>query len=368
VSGDTLVSGVPRAPHSGTPRFPPAHGGPGRDHGPRGAVASGPSVPEDAGRGGRKGRSGLVLAGGGLVALLAVAYGAGLLLDHADVPKGTTVLGVDIGGTSKETAVQKLDTALSDRNEEDLSVTVDGTQHAIRPDAAGLAIDTRTTVGNAAGRDYNPVSVIGSLFGGTRETKPVIVVDEEKLRAALRTLDGEATGDLDGTILFQSGKAVAAPGRTHKALDVDKAATAVGTAYRQRALTGRAASVALPVGMQEPAIDTGEIDRAMKEFARPAMSGLVTVRTDAAHTISFSPQNSLPKFLAMKAVNGKLVDTYDLKVLQSLYGGTFDGVLIQRGNGQKTPVTPQDVAGALHQALRGNTPAERIGTIETDPQ
>ncbi len=38
-----------------------------------------------------KARSKLVLLGGGVIALLGVAYGAGLLLNHSDVPKGTTV-------------------------------------------------------------------------------------------------------------------------------------------------------------------------------------------------------------------------------------------------------------------------------------
>lgn len=49
----------------------------------------------------------------------------------------------------------------------------------------------------------------------------------------------------------------------------------------------------------------------MQQFARPAMSGLVTVRTDAAHTVSFSPQKSIPKFLSFKIVSGSLVPYYD---------------------------------------------------------
>ena len=49
-----------------------------------------------------------------------------------------------------------------------------------------------------------------------------------------------------------------------------------------------------------------EVDRMMKEFAEPAMSANVIVQTDAAHTIEFSPENSLWKFLGVQAVDGKL--------------------------------------------------------------
>lgn len=79
----------------------------------------------------------------------------------------------------------------------------------------------------------------------------------------------------------------------------------------------------------------------MKEFAEPAMSANVTVQTDAEHSVPMSPQNSLWKFLRVEAVNGKLVDKPDLKALEELYGQAFDGVLITRGNGEKTPVTPR---------------------------
>jgi hypothetical protein len=360
VSGDTLVSGIPRIPAFDD--VSPAASG---DADSRSAAVPGTSGPAPARK---KGRSKAVLAGVGLVGLAAVAYGAGLLLDHAEVPNGTTVLGVDIGGTSKEVALRKLDAVLAPRSHGPLTVMVDGKQEQLKPSVAGLNIDIKASVRDAAGRDYNPVSVIGSLFGGSREVDPHIEVDEEKLTAALRTIDEDTGGREDGMIVFKAGKAVAVPGRTHQALDVHQSVAAVGKAYRERAETGRGRPVDLPVGMRKPAIDKAELDRAMKDFAEPAMSGLVTVQTDAAHRISFSPQNSLPKFLSMKAINGRLVDTYDLKTLKKLYGGTFDGVLIQRATGQKTEVTPQDVVVALRQALRGKTPTERVATIETNPQ
>jgi hypothetical protein len=95
------------------------------------------------------------------------------------------------------------------------------------------------------------------------------------------------------------------------------------------------------------------------------MSGRVTVQTDAAHSIPFSPQNSLWKFLRVKAVDGKLTDAPDTAALKELYGSTFDGVLITRANGQKTPVTVEDVYGALRLALKSKT--DRVAVIDTNP-
>ncbi|NJQ00997.1 hypothetical protein [Streptomyces zingiberis] len=374
ISSDTLVSGGHPAPAAAGPAFPAfptdpdghaaADGGSGTDA-PRPPE---PPAAEPAPPARKKGRSKLVLTAVALVVATGTAYAAGLLLDHAEVPKGTTILGVDVGGTSREEAVSRLDQALGNRVDQPLTVAVAGEKQQLKPSVLGLDVDTEASVRQAAGRDYNPVTVIGSLVGGTRAAEAEITADQEKLRAALESLAGEEGAAQDGTIRFENGKAVPVPGKPHRALDVDKSVTALSGAYRTRAETGADTEVKLPSSVRQPAVSEAEIDKAMKEFARPAMSGLVTVRTDAEHTIAFSPENSLPKFLSMKPVGGKLVDTYDLKVLKSLYGGVFDGVLVERGNGSKTPVSPEDVAGALREALRSTDPAGRVVTIETAPE
>ncbi len=130
--------------------------------------------------------------------------------------------------------------------------------------------------------------------------------------------------------------------------------------------TGTATPVTVPTTTKQPTVSNAEVDREMKAFAEPAMSANVTIRTDATHSVSFSPQNSIYKFLSVRAVNGKLVEHYDLDVLKKLYGNTFDGVLFERGNGSKTPVASSDIAVGLREALRGKTPAARIVTIPLD--
>ncbi|MFC3575805.1 hypothetical protein ACFOZ0_21490 [Streptomyces yaanensis] len=368
VSGHTVTSGIPVVP-------PGAQIGSFSDSPSDGAVAhTAPKLPDPpktqsapSGKPAKKkGRSKLVLLVGGVVFLGGVAYGAGLLMNHSDVPKGTTVFGVDIGGGTRDEAIQKLDAALGSRTDKPIQLSVDGKTVSLKPDQAGLQFDSKATVAAAAKSDYNPVSVVGSLFGQQRAVEPVMPVDVEKLQAALERAGGGSGSMTDGTIKFESGKAVAVYGKAGKGIDAAGATAAVEQAYRTQVETNASTSVKVPTTIKQPTISNAEVDRMMKEFAEPAMSERVTIQTDATHRIQFGSV-SLPKILGVKAVGGKLQETYDLNALKEAYGSTFDGVLITRGSGQKTAVTPQDVASVLSKALRGKTAAERIGVIATKP-
>ncbi|MFF3531163.1 hypothetical protein ACFYX5_31250 [Streptomyces rubiginosohelvolus] len=378
VSGDTLTSGIPVVPSEpratfpggpGTPGGPvPGHGGPGGPGGP-GVPTPGPAAPRPAPQAAtpasapaKKGRSKLVLLGVAAVVLLGIAYGAGLLLNHAEVPKGTTVLGVDIGGGSKEEAVTKLEAALGERAKAPMTLSVDGKEEKLDPEKAGLTLDSQETVRGAAGSDYNPVSVIGSLFGGERPADPVIPVDEEKLGVALTDLAGASGSANDGTIRFEPNKAVAVPGKPGKTLDAGQSLISVRDAYRAQVQTGKANLVELPVTTSEPTITQAELNRAMKEFAEPAMSGLITIKAGPKQ-IQFGPARSLPQILSMKPVDGRLVDVYDKKAIDTLLDGVFDGIMAVKADGKKHQVGPDDVAQAMKTALAGKTPAERTVTI-----
>ncbi|NUV55826.1 hypothetical protein G6W51_23525 [Streptomyces coelicolor] len=365
VSGHTVTSGIPVIPPSASfdapgtgPNAPGPHTPPKLPE----PVSPPPSGSAKAPK--KKGHSKLVLLATGVVLVAGVAYGAGLLMNRSDVPKGTTVLGIEIGGGTRDEAVKKLDGALDGRLDKPLKLSVDGKTFALQPDNAGLQVDIDATVGKAATSDYNPVNVIGSLFGQSRVVEPEIPVDHEKLQAALESAAGGAGTVKEGSITFESGKAVPVYPQAGKGVDVAKAADVVAAAYRTQVETGAAAAVNVPTTTQQPKVTKAEVDRMMKEFAEPAMSDRVTVQTDPAHSVPMSPEKSLWKFLRVEAVNGKLVEKPDLKALENLYGQAFDGVLITRGNGEKTPVTPQDVYGALRQALVSE--GDRTAVIETN--
>ncbi|MGR8008469.1 hypothetical protein [Streptomyces hypolithicus] len=366
VSGDTLTSGVPVVPSAGRPS--PFATTPIPHPDDRTAAPATPTTPPatTSRPSAKQGRSKLVLASVGVVGLVGVAYGAGLLMNHSDVPKGTTVLGVDIGGGTREEAAGKLDAAFGKRAAAPLVLTVDGKQTELPPSNAGLTLDSQETVRGAAGSDYNPVSVIGSLFGRERVAEPVIPVDEEKLSVALADLAGNSGTAGEGTIKFVPGKAVAVPGKAGKQLDVARSMISVKDAYRAQVETGRPNTVELPVVVKEPSIGQVELDRAMAEFATPAMSGLITIKAGGKQ-IQFGPERSLPKILSMKPIDGRLVDVYNKPAIEQLLEGVFDGVEITKGDGNKYPVTADDVAQAMRPALLGKTPADRIQEISLNP-
>ncbi|QHC31205.1 hypothetical protein [Streptomyces sp. HF10] len=376
VSGHTVTSGIPVVPGgNGGPFGASAPGGPGGPAGGPGGPAApvtpkpepAAAAPKAAAKPKKKGRSKLVLLCVGLVVIAGGVYGAGLLMNHTDVPKGTTVLGVDIGGGTRDDAVKKLDDVFGPRVAKPLKLSVGGRTVMLTPANAGLQFDFQATASAAAKSDYNPVSVVGTLFGQHRVVEPVMPVDEEKLQAALRQAGGGSGSGavVDGGITFEAGKAVAVHGKAGTAIDAARSTQAIEQAYRAAVETDDSSVISVPTAGRQPAVSDAEVDREMKEFAEPAMSAPVTVRTDTGRTVMFSPQKSLWKFLGVAAVDGKLTDKPNYPALKELYGQTFDGVLITRGNGKKTPVTPQDVYLAMRQALTSTT--NRVAVISTHP-
>ncbi|MFJ3900893.1 hypothetical protein [Streptomyces sp. NPDC090025] len=374
VSGNTVTSGmpvVPAGPGGGhgtgpgpdlTPRIPDRqdqHARQAQAPAPKPAPKPAPAAKKAK----KKGRSKLVLVGVGVVVLAGVAYGAGLLMNHSDVPKGTTVLGVDIGGGTKDEAVAKLDAALGKRAHAPLQLDIGGKKAELAPDKAGLALDAQETVRAAAGNDYNPVSVIGSLMGGQRVAKPVFPVDEEKLAVALTDLAGASGSATDGTILFAPNKVTPVEGKAGKGVDVQRAMIAVKDAYRAQVETGRPNAIELPVVTRQPSVTKDELERAMEEFAEPAMSANITIKA-GGKKIDFGPGRSLPKILSMKAVDGRLVEVYNKEAITDLLDGVFAGIMITKADGSKHEVGADDVAFVMRDALRGKTKAERTKTID----
>ncbi|MFE0762958.1 peptidoglycan binding domain-containing protein [Streptomyces smyrnaeus] len=370
LSSDTMVSGVPQTGGPGEPGGPgvpppgpsspaPGAGAPGAPSAQSGTKAAKPAK--------KGGRSKLVLVGAGVVGVLGVAYGTGLLLDHADVPKGTTVLGVEIGGLSKHEAVNKLDAELGDRTKEPFKIETSGGRTELKPSVAGVALDTEATVRSAAGRDYNPVSVIGSLMGRTREAEPTIKVDEAKVRAALKPVlaKAEAKSPSEGMVKFTGGKAVAVEGSPHKVVDVDKAPAALKKAFVQRAVSGKNEPVELPGPVRKPKVTEAELDKAVNGFGRTAMSGWVYLKAGDVK-VPYS-QKTIGKFLTMQAsANGKLQPVIDTAKLKETYGSAFDNVVVD-GGARTVKMTPKHAAAAMVEALRKKAPPEPAQRVAEVP-
>ncbi len=244
-----------------------------------------------------------VLAGGGYAA----AYG----IAGDNVPRGTTVADIGIGGQTRSTAVATLLGELGPRAEAPIEVLVGEESLTIDPVDAGLGVDLQATVRQAgAGRSWDPGRLWDYYTGGD-ELDPVVVVDEARLEAAVAALD-EQVGDepRDGRIVFRDGRAVVREPRRGSGLDLQETTDAIRAAF----LVDDQVSVSL-VG-RDPEIDEDAVADALDTFANPALSAPVTLRFGKSR-VTLAPRDYADA-LSLDPVDGALVPSVDEDVIVDL--------------------------------------------------
>lgn len=316
------------------PRPEPVGGG-------KGTSAS--TAPSSGGgrRGGGKARKLVGYAVGALVLAGAGAYGAGLMLNQADIPKGTTVLGQSIGGDTRDQALDALEHTLGPLSSRPITVSIGGRTATLNPSVAGLTIDATATVDSVAHHDYNPVTVIESLLGHGKAVAPVVTIDPDKLRSALQQL-ASSSSSTDASIHFADGKAVVTLPKAGSGLDVNAAIPLVEQAFRARANGGQDAVVTLAVTTVQPKGSAAAANEAAATLGAWAMKQPFHV-TAGGKTVAFG-KNTFSQALTLRPdASGAFVPVFNLSKLKDAYGPAFDGVHTKDGR----PVTPQDVATAL---------------------
>ncbi len=271
----------------------------------------------------------LALAGGALTVGVGGLYLAGLLVTGGEIEAGTTVRGVDLGGLTREEAARTLERQLA--GPEALPVKVGDRRATVDPRQAGYTVDIPATLDRATPTGADPVSAIGGLFRSGGAIEPVVHVDEDKARAALGkvadTIDQEVR---DGAVSFEGGRVEQVAPRTGYALDVDASVDALRAPF----LRGSADSVTvLPARETAPKVTADETRRAVREFARPAMSAPVTL-TAGGERFTLSPA-VLSKHLTMRPdTEGRLAPKLDSKGLRTApeVAGPLD----------KLPATPRN--------------------------
>src|SRR3954468_7801181 len=114
----------------------------------------------------------------GLLVLAGGAYAAAYYLAGDNVPRGTTVAGVEIGGQDRDAAEAALRASLAERAEQPLSVRVDGADHTVTPAEAGLSVDYAASVAAAGGgRSWEP-SRLWDYYTGGDDLDAVVRVDD----------------------------------------------------------------------------------------------------------------------------------------------------------------------------------------------
>jgi vancomycin resistance protein YoaR len=216
---------------------------------------------------------------GGFLLLWLVAY----LAAGDDIPRGTTVLGVSIGGMSTQQAKTTLDRKLADEAAADLSVRIGDETVRVDPAEAGLSLDSAATVEEAGKRSWNPFLLFAGLLGAG-DLEPSVAVDRAKLRAAVREMAADIDGKpVEGGVRFDRDQVVRVEPHQGRTINQADAAAKISAAY----LT-EDQPVHLAPKVVEPHVGAAEVNRAVREFAEPAVSGPVQLVVDG-HPIDIAP-------------------------------------------------------------------------------
>lgn len=141
---------------------------------------------------------------GGVLALGVILYAIDLLTSAGDVPRGTVVVGVDVGGLSRQDAEAKLRRELQPRLNQPVPILAGDVQAKLDPVAAGLGVDWPATLAQAGRQPLDPLTRIGSFFA-RRPVDVVTTTDRPKLDQAVSVLavDHLNHPPTEGSIGFQ---------------------------------------------------------------------------------------------------------------------------------------------------------------------
>lgn len=264
---------------------------------------------------GRKQLAGIIAAAG--LGVVVVGYGAAFAFAGDRIPGDTTVLGIPIGGLSEKDAKAKLTAGLQDRAAAPIALTAGGSTFQVAPADAGLTVDVDKTVSAAgAGRSLAPGRIWHALTGGDA-VEPVVTKDDAKLKAAVDKLAGQVNRKAtEGTITFKGTKPVKHEPADGLQLDTAKAAGAVFAAY-----PSDGAPKELPVEVTKPQAAPEAIEKAMTEFAEPAMSGPIRL-TVGSKSVELEPAELAPA-LAVSVQEGKVIPALSTKALEPLFQERF---------------------------------------------
>ena len=257
---------------------------------------------------GRVNRTRIVVVGT-VAAVLIAAAGVAAWAYGGDVPRGTRVLGVDLGGKSRTEAERTLTDAIGPRTGDPVTVDLDGKTVRVEPADVGLRLNVELTVGKAM--KGNP-----DLFG-ERTVPPVIELDRARLEEVLRK-------QVDPKKLTLKKPGISFDGVTPKPTypaagrGIDPAAAAAEV--RQAWLVGGTARV--PLVERPPATSREQVDAMVADLAGPAVAAPVTV--EAAGKSFTLPPAALAKGLVFRSDdNGLLTPAVDGRKLHAAAAKEF---------------------------------------------
>jgi vancomycin resistance protein YoaR len=255
------------------------------------------------------------------IVIVVVMSALGLTTAYAyagDVPRGTVVLGVDIGAMSRGEAVAALEAGLAGHAEQlaaPVDVQVADITGQIDPAEVGLAVDVGATVDRAAGGSLNPLP---ALFG-SREVAPVVRVDGERLHELLQEIAADAGEAMTmPAITFEGTEPVPVYPEPGLALDAQRSAGAL-TGLWPTLGSGQwvaPSMVAIPLVEINPVTTREDVDRLVAELAAPAVAAPVTIQLAEGRGFEIPPQAIATSLTLTADDRGEIIPKVDQEKLR----------------------------------------------------
>ena len=297
----------------------------------------------------------LLILGTAASLVIGVAVSSAVVLaNRDDAARATTVLGLDIGGKSRDDASAALRAHLT-AGTRDLSapvvVSAAGKEAKIKPADVGLEIDVDATITAAtdAERDAQTVKP------GTGPIEPVVRVDPQRLGTALKRSFGKPLRKMTmPAIVFRGTTPTPVYPKPGRDYDLQRSAEAMKAGWL------RGGVINIPLIDVQPATTTEDIDRLMTTLARPAVAAPVQVKS-ARGALSIPPAAIAKSLILSADRTGKITPRIDEKKLKASVKAALARLESEPRNATVA------IAGGKPQIKEGSTGASLNLTVTTPP-
>ncbi|MGQ0844464.1 MAG: VanW family protein [Sporichthyaceae bacterium] len=242
---------------------------------------------------------------GGALTVVVGLYVLAIVLVGSDVPRGTRVAGVEVGGMSTTAAQAKIASAVPAALPGRLSLVAADRTFEVVPAQSGLSVDAAATAAKARQNGRSPGVALRALFGQTRNVEPIVATDVARLTTVLDEIGALIRQEkVEGGLVFLDGVANAVdpvPGRN---LDIAATVPAVSEAW-----TSRRAQVTGVIAVDAPGVSKEAVEAALAGFGAQAMAAPVTVKVGTTEVEVTAGQ--LGKHLTTVVENGALKPLLD---------------------------------------------------------
>ncbi|WP_062288111.1 VanW family protein [Demequina phytophila] len=238
-----------------------------------------------------------------IVLLLVGGYFAAAVYASERVPAGTTVQGVDIGGMTRDEAIDALTPAVKELNTSPVAITTDDAEASIVPRESGMVAGAGATVDQLLSFSLAPFDILRSFTGAEREVPVVTVVDQDALTEAIEGTreDLEVDGE-DAAVEIASTGASVVPAVDGVAIDPAATAEGLGAEWP-------VATYAAVIDTKDAAVTTADAEAFASELNSEILAG--TVRMTGENGPATVTADQLTRFGSVEDQDGTLTYVVD---------------------------------------------------------